>query len=321
MGYNRRDFLKLATKTTVAATAVAATSTAHASSDKKVAAEDAVGCLIDTTICIGCRKCEDACNRSNNLPKPEKPFDDPSVLNTRRRPDEKKFTIINQYEGHPSKDKPHKAHTFVKFQCMHCIDPACVSACIVGALTKTDKGPVVYDADKCIGCRYCMVACPFQIPAYEYYNPLTPRVMKCTYCTDKITHENPNPACAAACPVEAIVFGKRKDLVKLAHEKIKHRPDRYENHVYGEYEVGGTSWMYLTGKPAEKIDLLKLPTAAPPRLTEKIQHGIFNYGILPAAFYGSLAGLMWFNRRKKKLNEQNHDDSTDNNSNKSNKGE
>lgn len=318
MGFNRRDFLKLATT----ATAVGAASTAHASSDRKQPADEAVGCLIDTTVCIGCRKCEDSCNRSNNLPKPEKPFDDKEVMDTYRRPDETRFTVINKFPGCASKDNPEKKHTYVKLQCMHCVDPACVSACIVGALQKKEDGQVIYDADKCIGCRYCMVACPFQIPAYEYFNPLTPRVMKCTYCTDKVTHEDPNPACAAACPVEAIVFGKRSELLELAHKKINHRPDRYIKHVYGEHEVGGTSWMYLLGRPAEEVNLLKLPFDAPPRLTEKIQHGIFNYGIIPVAFYSSLAGLMWLNRRRKKIQHQNDDNNnTDNHSTDSSKGE
>lgn len=299
MSMNRRNFLKWMAAAT---TATAGASVAHAKTadpPKKIR-EDHIGCLVDTTLCIGCRKCEEACNRSNQLPPPEKPFTDKWVFHKRRRPDDKKFTVVNSYQGAPSPDQTSKEATFVKFQCMHCLDPACVSACIVGALTKSSDGPVIYDSDVCIGCRYCMVACPFQIPAYEYAEPLTPRVRKCTYCVCEENETKAQPACAAACPVEAIVFGKRNELLELAHNRIKARPDRYVDHVYGEYEVGGTSWMYLAGRKHEEIDLAKLPEKAPPRLTEAIQHGIFNYGAAPILFYGSLAGLMWFNNRKKK---------------------
>jgi len=185
---------------------------------------------------------------------------------------------------------------------MHCLDPACVSACIVGALQKSREGPVTYDLDKCIGCRYCMVACPFEIPAYEYSNPTTPAVRKCTYCVNEQSRTGAQPACAAACPVEAIVFGKRSDLLALAHRRIKERPDRYVDHVYGEKEVGGTSWLYLAGRPHEELDLPSLPENAPARLTESIQHGIFNYGAIPLAFYGGLSAVMWIaNRKNRKL--------------------
>jgi ferredoxin len=173
-----------------------------------------------------------------------------------------------------------------------------VSAWIVGALTKVSDGSVVYNPTICIGCRYCQVACPFEIPAYEFHVPLTPRVRKCEFCADRTKGTGADPACAASCPTEALVFGRRADLVALAKDRLQRRPDRYVNHVYGETEVGGTSWLYLTGRPVREVGLLDLPDAPPPQLTEAIQHGIFKYGIIPVAFYGALAGLMWFNHRK-----------------------
>ncbi|MFO7652333.1 MAG: 4Fe-4S dicluster domain-containing protein [Candidatus Krumholzibacteriia bacterium] len=257
-----------------------------------------VGCLVDTTLCIGCRKCEEACHRANGLPLPEGSFADRHVFRQTRRPNADAFTVVNSYPGEPSRVQLERDETFVKVQCMHCLDPACVSACLVGALTRSATGPVVYDADKCIGCRYCLVACPFEIPAYEYLDPVTPRMRKCTFCADRQRQTGTPPACAAACPVEAIQFGDRNELLNLAHRRIEERPDRYLDHVYGEREVGGTSWLYLTGRPPTDIDLLDLPEEAPPRLTESIQHGIFDHGAAPLAFYAGLAGLMWLIRRK-----------------------
>ncbi len=294
MGMNRRTFLKV-----TGATVAASLPSRSAQADESRAPDpDHVGCLVDTTKCIGCRKCEEACNRANRLPMPDKLFDDLWVLRERRRPDATRFTVVNSYPGKPSPVQQDRDRTNIKVQCMHCLDPACVSACIVGALTKSKTGPVMYDADKCIGCRYCMVACPFEIPAYEYNNPTVPRVMKCTYCVDEQQKTGASPACAAACPMEAIVFGKRSELLQLGRTRIEAESDRYEDHIYGEKEVGGTSWLYLTGRPAEELDLPRLPEVAPPRLSESIQHGIFNYGAIPLIFYGSLAGVMWMSNRK-----------------------
>jgi len=260
-------------------------------------ADDQVGCLVDTTLCIGCRQCEEACNRSNDLPRPEVPFKDSSVLREERRPTVSAFTVVNEYPGPPSPDQHRLEGTYVKSQCMHCLDPACVSACIVGALARSPDGAVIYNPTICIGCRYCLVACPFQVPAYEYSDPLTPRVRKCEFCVDRAAGTGASPACAEACPVEAIIFGKRKDLLSLARRRIESRPVRYLPHIYGEHEVGGTSWLYLMGRPKEEIGLLDLPKKAPPRLTEAIQHGIFNFGAVPVAVYAALAGVMWFRHR------------------------
>ena len=259
--------------------------------------EEQVGCLVDTTLCIGCRQCEEACNRRNRLPRPDLPFKDRSVFRDSRRPTDTAFTVVNEYPGSPSPDQPGREGTYVKVQCMHCLDPACVSACPVGALARTRNGAVIYNPAICIGCRYCMVACPFQIPAYEYSDPVTPRVRKCEFCVDRAMGTGADPACAEACPVEAIVFGKRKDLLALAKRRIRSRPARYLPHIYGEHEVGGTSWLYMTGRPIAEIGLLELPEEAPPRVTEAIQHGIFNFGAVPVAAYAALAGVMWFRNR------------------------
>ena len=212
MEINRRHFLKLSGLT--ATSAVMGNKTALASTDQG-RPDEQVGCLVDTTLCVGCRKCEEACNQRHSLPRPDDSFEELTVLENERRMDETSYTVVNKY--YPKdigtltwRQRP----SFVKFQCMHCNDPSCVSACIVGALTKASNGAVVYDVKKCIGCRYCMVACPFQVPAYEYDNALTPHVRKCTFCFNYIK-DGGLPACAQVCPREVMTFGKKKDLLDL----------------------------------------------------------------------------------------------------------
>ncbi len=137
-----------------------------------------------------------------------------------------------------------------------------------------------------------MVACPFQVPAYEYHNALTPEVRKCTFCYQSVKRGG-LPACAQICPREVITFGKKDELLRLARWKMKKNPGKYVDHIYGEHEVGGTSWLYLASEPFETIGFPKLGTKAPPRLTEAIQHGLFQYFAAPIILYGVLGGVMW----------------------------
>jgi formate dehydrogenase iron-sulfur subunit len=283
---NRRDFFKL---TAVASTALVGVDAVAAEHKSVEVSKDAFGVLVDTTNCIGCRKCEWACNQANKLPTQNiKAFDDKSVFGVHRRPTDAAYTIVNSY---PDANAPEKQR-YLKVQCMHCVDPACASACIVGAFRKTDKGPVTYDAWKCMGCRYCMIACPFQIPAYEYGNALTPQVRKCMFCNDRITKEGKIPACVEICPNEALTFGIRDRLLDLAHERIKQMPERYLDHIYGEHEVGGTSWMYLAGVDFAQTELPKLNSRPIPETTESIQHGVFKSFVPPIALFGLLALAM-----------------------------
>lgn len=298
---NRRTLIKLGISAATAAASIpVADGHSQTTEEKSPPSPDFVGVLVDTTLCIGCRKCEEACNRNNHLPRTAESFSDRDVLRTFRRPSDTAFTVVNQFPGCPSPDQAGLPQTYSKTQCMHCLYPACVSACIVGSLTKSADGAVVYNPRICIGCRYCQVACPFQIPAYEFNEALKPRVRKCEFCADPAKGKGANPACAASCPTEALVFGRRAELVEMAKDRLKRRPDRYFNHIYGELEVGGTSWLYLTGRHYEEVGLLKLPDDPPPRMTEAIQHGIFRYGIIPIAFYGVLSAVMWRNQRKQK---------------------
>lgn len=209
---------------------------------------DSFGCLTDLTMCVGCRSCEKACNEENNLPAPVVPFDDASVFQEKRRPTAKAYTVVNKYQNPKDESRP----VYRKIQCNHCNEPACASACPVHAYTKTPEGAVLYDAGKCFGCRYCMVACPFYAPAYDYESALEPRIVKCVLCHDRLKAGGV-PACVEACPIGTITFGKRDELIKIARKRLAENPDRYIDHIYGEHEVGGTSWMYISGVPFEQL--------------------------------------------------------------------
>jgi Fe-S-cluster-containing dehydrogenase component len=209
--------------------------------------------------------------------------------------DAQAYTVVNAYPYPEKSTDP----VYVKFQCMHCLEPACMSACIVGAFSKDANGTVIYDPWKCIGCRYCIAACPFQVPSYEFDNAFTPQVRKCTFCFTERTSQGRVPACVQTCPMGVMTFGKRSDLLALARERLQNHPDRYLPHIYGEHELGGTAWLYLSSVPFEAIDLPQFGEKSIPRYTEPIQHAIFKYFIPPFALYGILGGFMWFLRPKK----------------------
>src|SRR5512138_2348506 len=175
---NRREFL--ATLAVAGGTVlVGGTSKAFASKDLS-GWPDRFGMLVDLTECVGCRSCEKACNEANALPKPEVPFDEKSVFEQKRRPTASAYTVVNRYEGNGT--------VYRKVQCNHCNEPSCAAACPVHAYTKTPEGAVLYNADVCFGCRYCMVACPFYAPAYDYESALEPRIVKCTMCHERVKH-------------------------------------------------------------------------------------------------------------------------------------
>lgn len=249
MGISRRNFM--IRSAALAGAAVVGSSTKVRAGQTPDSRGEGYGVLIDTTFCNGCRKCEWACNEWNKNPnQPIKAYENKSVFETCRRTHAHTFTVVNRFIN-PLNAEP----VYVKKQCMHCQDPACVSACFVEAFTKTGKGAVTYNPDVCVGCRYCMIACPFDIPAYEYHEPVSPRVTKCTLCYDRIRRDGGLPACVEVCPTETLRFGPRKELIAVAHERIRNNPKKYVDYVYGEHEVGGTSWLYLSAVPFEEIGL------------------------------------------------------------------
>ncbi len=248
MKLSRRAFLRVAGVTGTTALGLGA-SRARAVTQADAAGEDECAMLVDTTLCVGCRACEAACAEANGLPPPP---DEASALATRRDTGPEAFTVVNGF-GPIGRDGEQR---FAKRQCLHCVAPACASACPVRALDKTPEGPVVYRGDRCMGCRYCMVACPFEIPKYQY-DRAVPLVRKCTFCARRQA-EGKRPACAEVCPTGALAFGKRGALLELARFRIYRQPDRYHHHVYGEHEAGGTDWLYITDVPFEKLAMRRV---------------------------------------------------------------
>jgi formate dehydrogenase iron-sulfur subunit len=240
MDLSRRKFLKAAAATG-AAGAVARPRAAHAR--QAIAQGATVAMLVDTTRCTGCRACEAACAEANGLPDPVATA---AVFERVRVTDENAFTVVNRFENPKDPDG-----RFVKKQCMHCLEPACASACPTKALEKLPEGPVIYHKERCLGCRYCMVACPFDIPKYEYHKT-SPYIRKCSFCIDR-QRAGQLPACASVCPNEALLFGTREDLLEMARLRIYGHPAQYVHRIFGERSVGGTGWLYITDVPFERL--------------------------------------------------------------------
>ncbi len=205
--------------------------------------------LIDSTRCVGCRGCQVACKEWNSLPGEKNTFfansqgyQNPADLTAGT------WTLITFNETNAA---GHFDWVFGKLQCMHCNEPGCVTACPVNALVKTDEGPVVYDANICLGCRYCQLVCPFLVPRFEWDKAL-PRITKCTMCSDRIS-EGMEPACAKSCATDAIIFGERDKLIKEAEKRIRKNPKRYHNHIYGKDEVGGTCVLHISDVPIGEL--------------------------------------------------------------------
>ncbi len=255
------------------------------------------GVLYDNTRCIGCRKCELACNQVNELPPPQRPFSDLEVMDTPRRTTAKAYTVVNRYDGIAGAKGPQ----YRKIQCNHCLEPACASVCFVRAFTKTPQGAVVYDASVCVGCRYCMIACPFNIPAYEYDNAFSPRVMKCTLCYPRLV-KGLLPGCVQICPTGALIYGRRQDLLNIARERIRRFPGQYVEHIYGETEMGGTSWLYLSAVAFNKIGMREdLGVTPAPQLTAGALSAVpVVVGLWPVL----LGGIYAINQRKEKIARQ-----------------
>ncbi|HDH58460.1 MAG TPA: 4Fe-4S dicluster domain-containing protein [Bacteroidetes bacterium] len=241
--------------------------------------------LTDTTLCIGCRECVMACKKTYNLGE-EVPrrWSSDDGLSSRNW-----TSIIEKPDG-----------KFIRKQCRHCLQPACVSACPVGALTKTPEGAVIYDSKKCMGCRYCMMACPYGIPRYDWDQPV-PYVRKCILCYDRI-RQGGQPACTEACPTQATIFGDRDELLAEAHHRIKDNPDRYINRVWGEKEIGGTQVLYISDIDLSCLTYGRALGEKPlPSRTAPAMHAV------PYAFVGvsaTMAGISWIIGRRMKLQDK-----------------
>jgi Fe-S-cluster-containing dehydrogenase component len=312
MNSNRRDFLKImAVGAAGAATALAA-GPAQARPPKALP-PGAVGLLYDATLCIGCKACEVGCKAANQMPMDHDSGVEQAhgVRGVWDAPDDLNSRTLNKIKlcatGDPG-DPNQGGFSFVKRACMHCVDPNCVSACPVSALTKDPvTGIVRYDADACIGCRYCQLACPFNVPKFEYDKPF-PKIVKCQLCSERIA-QGALPACAAACPTGACLFGPVTGLLAEGHRRLGFQPGETQDYpihslenrehraakvtgyvpgIYGETETGGTQQLLMAGVPFDQLGLPPLGEDSRARLSETMQHTLYQGMFAPTLLFGGL---------------------------------
>jgi Fe-S-cluster-containing dehydrogenase component len=277
--------------------------------EKKVAPPAAMGMLYDTTLCIGCKACVFACQQANDL-EPETDAGGlhlaPTDLSGRTK------NVIKLYDDGARR-------SYVKAQCMHCVDPACAAACMLAALEKDPTtGVVGWNSALCVGCRYCQMSCPFNVPKFEFDKAL-PKLVKCELCRHRVQGaalekgadgftrypRGHGPACCESCPRGAVVYGTREELLAEARRRIAENPGRYfEDRVYGESEAGGTQVLYLSHLPFSKIGLPDYPGRSVPTVAYTVQESIYKGFIAPVALYGVLAAVMLRNRRKQGAEEE-----------------
>ena len=273
MNINRRNFLSV----------LGLTGVSLYTGEKLVAAQkignetEFYGVLYDSTRCVGCQGCESVCAEEHGLPEPAP--DDVPVSGAVRKANENRRTVINVYNTS-------KGEVYVKNQCLHCNQPACDSACLTRAMSKTKEGPVIWNGEKCMGCRYCMVFCPFDVPKFEYHSS-NPKIVKCNMCYDRVI-EGKLPACVEACPAEALTFGTRRELIAEAHRRIINDPGLYYNKIYGESEAGGTGFLYLSPVPFEELGFNTTVQNRPyPELTKGFLYSVPSIFVLwPAVLLG-----------------------------------
>jgi Fe-S-cluster-containing dehydrogenase component len=294
MTMDRRTMLKGLAVAGAGAAATSAAKPAQASVRVEAPA-DAVGMLYDATKCIGCQACVTACKTANDLKG--NLYDPPKDLDGYTK------NIIKLYEEEGEK-------SYMKQQCMHCLDPGCATACMIGSFKKREFGIVTWLPDRCIGCRYCQVACPYNIPKFQW-DTAVPLIVKCELCNHLITdaetggiREGAMPGCCQACPKEAVIFGKYEDLLADARQRIADNPERYypagDPQIFGDTEGAGTQVLYLAGVDFEKLGLPKLGDEGVGELSRNIQHGIYQGFIAPVALYGILGAVLWRNHRAAK---------------------
>jgi formate dehydrogenase iron-sulfur subunit len=271
MALNRRNFFRVLGVTGVAVAAGQRLSAAPPGNSNT----EFSGVLYDSTLCAGCQTCEVSCSEANGLPAPTAVMEAGVIRNT----DEAHRTVVNTF-------KTSKGEAFCKKQCMHCNEPACTAACLTQAMYKTKEGAVIWRGKKCMGCRYCMVSCPFDIPKFEFHSA-NPKIEKCTMCYDRII-DGKKPACVENCPAGALISGTRRELIREARRRIAEKPDQYVDYIYGEHEAGGTGFLYLSGVPFDEIGLkTSIQTKSYPELSKGFLYSVPTIFVLwPAILLG-----------------------------------
>lgn len=289
MDVNRRDVIKAlfggSAVAAISTTSIGASSTGASEADSVTPLPEAVGLMYDATRCIGCRACMPACQNENGLTPDTGAtgglYQQPETLNSRTK------NLIKLYvaaDGHE--------RSFIKSQCMHCVDPACVSGCPMNALHKEPLGVVGWNPSLCIGCRYCQIACPFNIPKFEW-NVVNPKIVKCELCRHTVGKTAAQPACSRVCPTKAVIYGKRSDLLAEAHRRIAERPGFYfENRVYGEIEGGGTQCLILSHVDYGNLGLPKLPRESAPSQVRRSTNFIYRGFLTPIVAYAGIVAIM-----------------------------
>ena len=307
---SRRELLKGAA---VAGGALAIAGSAEAREKVEPGAE-AVGMLFDSTRCVGCRACQTACKAANKLPADKVEanggvYDAPNDLNGTTK------NIIKAFEANGQ-------NVFQKQQCMHCVDPSCVSVCMLGALHKEGQGKrdmggekkgtgiVIYDKGLCVGCRYCQIGCAFNVPKFEWYEAF-PLIVKCELCRQRRDEKKSgplaiaNPACCEVCPREAVIYGRREDLLKEAKRRLAADPKRYNGHVFGEKEGGGTQVLYLAPASVtfKQLGMPELGEESQAEFSESVSHAPYLHGVTPIALYAAMAFVITRNKKKEEAAE------------------
>ena len=275
MPLTRRSLLKGIVSAGAGAGAVLGAPSGDACAASREAPADAVGMLYDTTRCIGCKACVTACHRANGLGPDPSGLQDPNYDAPKRLSAATKNIIKLYQEG--------SNRSYMKAQCMHCIDPACVGACMIGALQKREFGIVSWDGSRCVGCRYCQMACPFNVPKFEWASR-NPRIVKCEMCRHLIA-EGGIPACCEVCPKEAVIYGERTELLAEARRRLAEHPGRYVDKIYGEHDGGGTQVLYLSHVPFEKLGLPTLGDHAQAETARSLQHAVLKWALPPVVLF------------------------------------